>query len=249
MNQQWYRLPKNDVLKHLDSSFEGLSNQEAEIRLKKFGKNQLPIKKPVSIIKIILDQLKSPLIYVLIAAFIVSAFLENIKDAIFIFIVIFINTVIGSYQEWKAEKSSEALHNLLKILVKVQRDGIKTDINAENVVPGDIVFLESGNKVPADIRILKQINLMADESLLTGESVEISKITEFIDREVPLSDRENMVYAGSTITAGRGTGVVVETGLNTEIGKISKAVTSMEKVKPPLIKRMEKFSFYISIVY
>lgn len=232
----------------LDASLHGLSSGEAEKRLKFFGKNCLPVKKPLSLAKIILDQVKNPLIYLLIAASVVALFLEDIKDAVFIFIVIFINTAIGSYQEWKAEKSSAALHNLLKIYVRVKRDGSRRLISADNLVPGDIVLLESGNKVPADMRILKETNLTADESLLTGESVEVGKIDDIIDRDVPLSDRENMVYAGTTVTAGRGIGVVVETGLNTEIGKISRTVTSLESTKPPLIRRMERFSHQISML-
>lgn len=248
MNTDWYKISEQETLKLLNANIDGLSEEEAEKRLEKYGKNQLPVKKPPTIWKIILDQILNPLIYILIAAAAVSTFIGDLKDAFFIFLVIFINTAIGSYQEWKAEKSTEALQNLLKICVQVKRDGVKKSLDAVWLVPGDIVFLESGNKVPADIRILKATNLMADESLLTGESVEVTKMVDIIEKDVPVGDRENMIYAGTTITAGRGIGVVVETALNTEIGKISRAVTSVEKVKPPLIERMEAFSHQISII-
>ncbi len=239
---------EDDVISKLNSSLTGLSDEEAHKRLKEFGHNKLPVSKALSLPKIILNQLVNPLIYILIGARIVSISIGDKKDAIFIFIVILINSAIGSYQEWKAEKSSEALRNLLKIYVKTKRNNELKLFDANHIVPGDIIMLESGEKVPADVRILKQINLMADESLLTGESVDVKKITEKIEEKIPLSDRANMLYAGSMITSGRGVGVVVETGLRTEIGKIAETVTSLEKTKPPLIKRMEKFSGQISIV-
>ncbi len=245
---EWYRLSEEETLSGLNSCRHGLSNEQAEARLKKFGKNVLPVKKTISPFKIILSQLLNPLIYILIIASVISFFIGDVKDAVFIFLVILINTAIGSYQEWKAEKSSEALRDFLKTQAKVKREDETVLINADCLVPGDIVHLESGEKVPADIRILKQTSLMANESLLTGESNDVMKITEKIEKEIPLSDRANMLYAGSMITSGRGLGVVAETGLKTEIGKIAEAVTSLERVKPPLIKRMEKFSGEITII-
>lgn len=245
---EWYRLSEEETLKRLNTSKKGLKNEEADERIKIFGKNMLPEKKPVSMLKIILNQLLSPLIYILIAACVVSFIIGDKKDGGFILLVILINTAIGSYQEWKAEKSSEALRNLLKICVKIKRAGETRLLNAVNLVPGDIVYLESGGKVPADIRILSQTGLMTNESLLTGESNDVMKLVDTIEKQVPLSERENMLYAGSIITSGRGLGVVVETGLKTELGKIAQAVTSMETVKPPLIRRMEKFSGEISII-
>jgi len=244
----WYRLSEDEVLSRLNTFSKGLSEEEAKKRIDSIGENILPLKKPPSLFKIIFDQLLSPLIYILIVAAVISFAIGDSKDAVFIFIVILINTAIGAYQEWKAERSSEALRNLLKICVTVKRNGEKRLINANYLVPGDIVYLESGGKVPADIRLIKETGLMTNESLLTGESTDVMKITDKIEREVPLSDRENMVYAGSMITTGRGKGVVVETGIRTEIGKIAEAVTTLEKVKPPLITRMEKFSAQISII-
>lgn len=247
-NTQWYSLSEENIFKKLNSSIQGLNENEAQERLKVHGKNSLPVKKALSPFKIILNQISNPLIYVLIAACTVSIFIGDIKDAVFIFLVIIINSAIGSYQEWKAEKSSEALRNLLKICVQVKRDRVKKIINSNLLVPGDIVYLESGGKVPADIRILKQNNLMANESLLTGESNAVKKITGVIKKEIPLSERENMLFAGSMITSGRGLGIVAETGLKTELGKIAETVTTLEQVKPPLIKRMERFSGEISLV-
>ncbi|HSA06865.1 MAG TPA: HAD-IC family P-type ATPase [Candidatus Gastranaerophilales bacterium] len=245
---EWYRMTENEVLTKLNSSYTGLSDQEANERLKKFGKNALPVKQAPSVFKIILNQLANPLIYVLIAATIASVVVGDKKDALFIFLAILLNSAIGAYQEWKAEKSSEALHNLLKILAHVKRNGDIKLLNANSLAPGDIVKLESGGKVPADIRILKQNGLRADESLLTGESTEIIKISDKIEKQIPLSDRENMLFAGSMITSGRGLGVVVETGLNTEIGKIAESIGFVKTAKAPLVIRMEKFSHQISLI-
>ncbi len=245
---EWYRLSAEETLENLNSSYKGLTSEEASERLYKFGKNMLPVKKRPSLLKIIFNQLLNPLIYILIAAGGVSFFIGDIKDGFFIFLVILINTAIGAYQEWKAEKSSESLRNLLKISVKINRDHESGYLNAECLVPGDVVHLTSGGKVPADIRILKQSGLMADESLLTGESNDVIKISDKIEEEIPLSERENMLYAGSIVTTGRGLGVVVRTGMNTEIGQIAGAVTFLESSKPPLIKRMEKFSAEISMI-
>lgn len=141
-NTQWYSLSEENIFKKLNSSIQGLNENEAQERLKVHGKNSLPVKKALSPFKIILNQISNPLIYVLIAACTVSIFIGDIKDAVFIFLVIIINSAIGSYQEWKAEKSSEALRNLLKICVQVKRDRVKKIINSNLLVPGDIVYLE-----------------------------------------------------------------------------------------------------------
>lgn len=245
----WHKQELECIYEILNSSSNGLKEDEARERLLKYGDNKLPTKKAPGIFKIILNQLLNPLIYILIVAGIVSFLIGDQKDSFFIFLVIFINSAIGAYQEWKAEKSAESLQNLLKVFIKVRRDDKEYMINAEELVPGDIVILESGNKVPADIRLIGSNNLMSDESLLTGESVAIEKKAECINEEnLHLSERTNMLFAGSVITSGRGTGIVVETALSTEVGKIAEAITTIDTSKPPLIHRMEKFAHHISYI-
>jgi len=235
-------------LKEFDSSREGLSQGEAEKKLEKQGKNELPGKKRARLWKVILDQLKDPLIYILIAAGIVSSIVGEIKDSVFILFIILLNTSLGTYQEWRAEKSAESLQGYLKIFTIVIRDGNEKRINAEELVTGDIILLRSGDKVPADLRLLKTKNLSIDESILTGESVAVDKTNRKEKEDKSASECENLAFAGTRVTSGRATGMVVKTGLDTEIGKIAKEVQSEEEVKPPLLIRMDKFSKQIGLI-
>ena len=246
--QNWHSLKKEDVFKELATNEHGLSASEVKIRQEKYGKNTLPAKEPPSIIIIFLKQFLSPLIYVLLAAGVVSLLIGDTKDAFFIFLVLLINAVIGTYQEYRAEKSAAALQNIIKVRATVLRDGEKIEIDSTELVPGDIVFLESGFKVPADMRIIEANSLEVDESFLTGESVAVLKKDVILSENTVTADKINMAFAGATVTKGRGTGVVVETGINTEVGKIAKTVTEEVDTKTPLIIRMEKFSKQISIV-
>ncbi len=236
-----------DSLEELDSSKDGLSSREAEKRLEKNGRNELPGKKKARLWKVIIEQLKSPLIYILIAAGIVSSIVGEIKDAVFIFFIILLNTSLGTYQEWRAEKSAESLQEYLKIKARVIRDGQEKRIDAEELVPGDIVLLRSGEKVPADLRLLKTKNLSIDESILTGESVPVDKTNRKEKEDADVSDCRNLAFAGTRVTSGRSTGMVIKTGLDTEIGKIAKEVQSEEEVKPPLLIRMDKFAKQIGL--
>jgi magnesium-transporting ATPase (P-type) len=244
---QWYKKSTEETLKEFNTTREGLTTEESKQRLEKYGENKLPAKKPPTIWEIIFSQIKNPLIYILIIAGILSLAIGDFKDSIFIFLVILINTTIGTIQEWKAEKSSESLQKLLKIIVKVKRDKNETSINSDYLVPGDIVLLESGNKVPADMRILSANNLKVDESLLTGESTSVEKDSEKLEEDLELGDRSNMLFAGAVIMTGRATGVITSTGTKTEIGKIAKSVASLEVSKPPLVIRMEEFSKHVAI--
>lgn len=244
----WHSLEIKEIFKKLNTSNIGLSSQEAIDRQKEFGLNQLPMKKAPSLITIFFHQFLSPLIYILLFAGAVSIFLNHWEDAIFIFIVILLNSVVGAWQENKAEKSAAALQNLLKIKSLVRRDGLEQELSAEELVVGDIVFLETGHKVPADIRLFDSRNLSVDESFLTGESKAVLKNTDILKKDTILNKRTNLVFAGSTIFAGRAWGVVVETGLRTEVGKIADIITGTAKTKPPLIIRMEKFTKKISFI-
>ncbi|MFO8066449.1 MAG: HAD-IC family P-type ATPase, partial [Bacteroidales bacterium] len=242
----WHSITKEETEKKFNTSEDGLSRDEAVKRLTKYGENTLPVKKPPTLLQIILHQIINPLIIILIVAAIASMVIGEFTDAIFIFIVIFLNSALGSYQEYNAERSAASLQKMLKIKAKVKRDGNETEIFAEKLVPGDIVFLDSGSKVPADIRLINVSNLSIDESFLTGESVASDKQTGILIKDTSVGDRKNMAFAGSTVLSGRGTGIVVGTGLQTEVGKIAENVTETKTAKPPLVIRMEKFTRQIS---
>ncbi|MBC7076561.1 MAG: HAD-IC family P-type ATPase [Syntrophomonadaceae bacterium] len=243
----WHLLSTHEALSALQSTLNGLSREEADLRLEKHGYNILPIYETPNLIQIIIHQFLSPLIYILFAAGILSLTIGDIKDAFFIFAVVAINAVIGAVQEWKAESSAAALQNLLKIHARVRRGGTELQITAEELVPGDIVLLESGQKVPADLRLLQSNNLSMDESLLTGESIAVEKNTPALSGTLSLSERSNMAFAGSTVMTGRGVGVVVATGINTEVGQIAHSVATGKATKAPLLLRMEQFARQISI--
>jgi magnesium-transporting ATPase (P-type) len=244
----WHHLDIEQVIEDLATAKNGLSVEEAQNRVSKFGKNKLPDKQKISILKIVLHQLLNPLIFILVAAAFASILIGEGKDAVFIFLVILINSVMGTYQEYHAEKSASSLQKLMKIMAQVRRDGKKIAVSSEQLVPGDLIYIESGAKVPADIRLLDASNLEIDESFLTGESVASRKEIGVLAKESVVAERSNMAFAGSTVLKGRGIGFVVATGLQTQVGKISKNVTHSESAKPPLVQRMERFIKQISVV-
>jgi P-type Ca2+ transporter type 2C len=224
----------------------GLSDEEVVRRQKQYGPNKLPVKRPPGLLYIFLVQFKNPLIYVLLLAAAVSVFLEEFTDALFIGVVLLINALIGTVQEWRAERSAAALQSLLKIKALVRRNGQKKTVDAEELVPGDVVLLESGGRVPADLRLLEVQQLKVDESFLTGESEAVEKNTDPVADNIPLGDRKNLAYAGSTVFYGRATGVVTATATATEIGKINQSVTEAATTKPPLMIRLERLSQQIA---
>lgn len=244
----WHALPEAEVLKRLGVALEGLRDDQVAERRREFGRNVLPSKAPPTLPVIFLHQFLSPLIYVLLAAGVIAVLMGDASDAGFIFGVVLLNAGLGTYQEWKAERSSASLQQLLRITARVKRNGEFVDLSAEDIVPGDRVRLESGARVPADLRILEASSLAADEALLTGESVAAEKVAGVLDEGLPVSDRRNMAFAGTIVSTGRATGVVVATGLRTEVGKIAKSVTSSQSVKPPLVIRMETFARQVSLV-
>jgi len=240
---QWHTLGPAQVLEELDCGSDGLSTEGAADRLGRVGPNQLPRKPPPSLAQIVLRQFRSPLIYLLGVAAAVSAALEEYRDAGFIAAVLAINAIIGAFQEYRAERASQALQQLLRIRATVRRDGQIREIDAEDVVPGDIVYLESGNRVPADIRLLLAHGLQVDESLLTGESLPVSKDPTWIgEAQTALADRVNMLHAGSMVARGRCRGVVVATGTRSVIGRLALDVIRSEGGRPPLVERMERFT-------
>jgi Ca2+-transporting ATPase len=244
----WHALPLEEVSERLGVHATGLSTQEARARLAAVGPNELPHRRPPSWWEIALHQFKSPLIYVLAAAAGVSIAIGEATDAAFIAAVLVINAIIGTLQEWRAEKSSQALQRLLKIRATVERDDELREIDAQELVPGDLVWLESGNRVPADIRLSSAQGLEVDESLLTGESQPVGKDPAWSgDPETPVSDRLNMVHAGSIVTRGRARGTVVATGASTLIGQLAEDVLNRAAGKPPLLQRMERFARVVAV--
>lgn len=235
MDRIW-RLKKEEIKDLLKTDFDfGLSWEEAKNRLKIYGFNELPEKKPKSIFLRIYDQIKSFLVLILIFSALVSIFLGEIIDGLAIITIIVINAFIGIYQEINAEKSLKALKKISSPTTKVIREGKIVQIKTREVVPGDIVIIETGDKVGADLRIIEAKNLKVEEAFLTGESFPQEKFESEIDSyDLPLHDRKNIVFSGSTIVYGRGKGVVFATGVNTEIGKIGKSLQEMEDEKTPL---------------
>ncbi len=244
----WHALPEADLLARLGSGPEGLGRERAKELLEEYGPNILPGKVPPSLLTVVLHQFKSPLIYILIIAAVISLAIGDFKDAIFIFLVILLNAAIGTIQEWRAEQSAHALQNLLKIRTRVRRGGEVETLPAEDLVPGDAVLLESGEKAPADLRLLQATGLALDESFLTGESLPVQKRPGAAPAETPVSDRTNMTFAGATVLTGRGLGLVTSTGIRTEVGKIARSITETESAKPPLIIRMDRFAQQVGMV-
>jgi magnesium-transporting ATPase (P-type) len=245
----WHTQPLTDFYQAIDATESGLTSPEAQSRLEKHGPNRLPQQPPPAWWQILLRQFQSPLIYILVAAAVVAIIAGDFKDAGFIALVLAINALIGGYQEWRAEQSSRALQKLLQIRAAVVRDGEVCEVDAEEIVPGDVVWLESGNRVPADLRLISAHGLEIDESLLTGESFAVTKDAAWTGEEsTPVADRLNLAYAASIVIRGRAKGVIVGTGTHTEVGKLAADVMSSSGGKPPLLERMEKFSHTIAYV-
>ena len=242
-----------DVLKALKAGADGLTSEEALKRQEGYGKNKLEEAKKTSIIKRFLLQLADPMILILIAAAVISAVTatidggEGYADVIIILVVVLINAILGVVQESKAEAAIEALQKMSAATSKVLRDGRISVVKSEDLVPGDVVILEAGDAVPADGRILESASLKIEEAALTGESVPVNKYSEPLNsgedgKEIPLGDRKNMMYMGSTVVYGRGKAVVTEIGMKTEMGKIANALTLAEEGKTPLQIKLAQLS-------
>lgn len=243
----WYDQHAEEVLQELNVSSEtGLSSEEAAKRQEVQGKNILTGRKKESKFKKFMKQFNDILIYILIAAAIVTTILGHMIDTVVILLVVIVNAMIGYFQENKAEKALDAIKNMLSLHANVIRDGKRIDIEAEDLVKGDIVLLQSGDKIPADIRLLKTNNLKVEESPLTGESLSVEKSTDPLEADTVLGDRTNMVFSGTTISSGTARGVVVETGNETEIGEINRSIQDVPDTKTPLINQTAKFGKQIA---
>lgn len=250
----WFNKGISQVEKELQTNIkEGLTEEQVKANYEKYGMNELKQKKKKSLFVKFLEQFKDFMIIVLIIAAIVSGAVgiaegEGITDTIIILIVVVLNAIIGVVQESKAEKSLEALQKLSAHSSKVVRNGKVTVVQSRELVPGDVVVLDTGDYVPADLRIVESANLKSQEASLTGESVPVDKNTETIDDEkVSLGDRTNMLFSSSLITYGRGKGIVVETGMNTEVGKIAKIISDTEGAETPLQTKLNKLGKTLGI--
>ncbi len=247
-NFNWHTMSIDEILKRLESSFYGISNDEAKSRLLKYGPNKLVEMQKRSPLMMFLDQFKDFMILVLIGAAIISGFIGELSDTIAIIVIIVINGVIGFVQEYRAEKAMDALKKMAAYTAGVIREGVHSEVAASELVPGDIVVLEAGRIVPADIRLIEVVNLKVEEAALTGESVPVEKHVDILeDKLLPPGDRKNMAFKGTIVTYGRGKGVVVATGLDTELGKIASMLQAEEGLKTPLQRRLAVFGKKLAI--
>ncbi|MDD3536665.1 MAG: cation-translocating P-type ATPase [Eubacteriales bacterium] len=245
-----YRHTQEEALQTLDASRQrGLSASEVQRRLEEHGPNAFEEKKPKTLLQMFLSQLRDPMIYILMGAVVISAALGEFSDAFIIVAVILLNAVVGVVQESKAEKSLEALKQLSSPTAMVRREGKVSEIPAAELVPGDIVLLEAGRIVSADLRLLSSVNLKIEESALTGESVPVEKDADFVaEGDLPLGDRINMAYLSTAVAYGRGEGVVSYTGMDTEIGKIARMISEAGTEMTPLQKRLADLGKVLGIV-
>ena len=244
----WHQKEITSVVEELQSSSQGLSLEEAQKRLEQYGSNELTEKKKKTPFMMFLDQFKDFMIIVLIAAAIISGFIGDITDTIAIIVIVMLNAVIGFVQEYRAERAMAALKKMAASVATVIRSGVPANIPAAELVPGDMVSLEAGKIVPADMRLAESVRLKAEEAALTGESVPVEKHIEALhDDHLPIGDRKNMAYKGTFVTYGRGMGVVVATGMNTELGRIATMLQEGEEVKTPLQKRLAAFGKKLAI--
>ncbi len=264
MSKPWHAASVDEVLKELDVGHEGLSTQEAVERLKKHGYNELVERKRVSPLQIFLSQFKDVFVIMLLIAILLSVIigwykstvieghnggsLDEYMDAITIGAIVALNAVIGFVQEYRSEKAIEAMKKLAAPRARVLRDGREMIIPAREVVTGDIILLEAGDRIPADARLLETVELKTEEAALTGESTPVNKSVKPVDEKTPISDRRNMVFMGTYTTYGRGKAVVVATGMQTEFGKIAEMVQSVEEEETPLKQKLEKFAKKLGMI-
>jgi cation-transporting P-type ATPase F len=245
----WYALSEHETFEELGVDRDGLEPSEAERRLQRYGPNRIREQEAVSPWQILLDQFRSPLIYVLLGALAVTLAIQSYSDAIVIGAVLLVNGTIGFVQEYQAESAVQSLMEMVSRTATVRRDGREHEVDAEELAPGDVVLLAPGEVVPADVRLFTTEGLRVDESPLTGESVPVDKVTDAIEDEehLPPADQRNLAFMGTAVTAGSGWGVVVATGARSEIGKIAEQVSEAEGTETPLQQRIDRLSKWITV--
>jgi len=243
----WHAIPRHEVVKRLSTSCEkGLDPAEASIRLQKYGPNRLPEGRKPSPFTRFLAQFNNILVYVLLAAGFTKIMLNLWVDAAIIFGVVVLNALLGFIQEGRAERALDSIRNMLSAEARTVRGGETRMIPAEQLVPGDVVLLESGDKIPADLRLIEAKNLRTEEAALTGESVPAEKSVDAVPANATVGDRESMAFSGTMVVSGRATGVVVSTGNQTELGRINQLLASVSPLETPLLRQIKKFGYAIT---
>jgi Ca2+-transporting ATPase len=244
----WHSIETDEALQRLESSISGLTSADAQQRLAEYGPNAIPEERRRSLLVMLLGQFADFMIVVLLVAAVISGFIGEPQDTIAILVIVLLNAIIGAVQQFRAERAVAALREMAAPEAQVLRDGQVVTLAASGLVPGDVVLLEAGNVVPADLRLLEVEEMQADESALTGESHPVNKQSAVLNEiELPLGDRQNLAFKSSLITRGRGKGVVVATGLETEIGRIAELLRGEKGVKTPLQVRLTRFGRYLAL--
>ncbi len=248
MVSEWHSKKTENVLSELRTSKRGLSREEADRRLEEFGYNELEGRKKVTPLQIFLRQFKDIFVIILLIATAISFLIGETVDALIIAVIVILNAVVGFYQEYRSEKALEAMKKLTAPKARVLRDGKEVVVPAREIVPGEIVLLEAGDRVPADGRLLEVVELKADEAVLTGESTPVKKDLGVVDAKAPVADRRNSVFMATHMSYGRGKAVITATGMNTEFGKIAEMVQTMEEKETPLKQKLERFAKKLGIL-
>lgn len=245
----WHSLDVDDVLEELNASpRDGLSQDDARRRLDEHGPNRLEEEERAGPLRRFLRQFKDALIYVLLAAALLTALMQHWIDTGVILAVVIINAIIGFVQEGKAEQALESIREMLSLEARVLRDSDVHEVSAEDLVPGDIVFVESGDRIPADLRLIEAEQLQVEEAALTGESAPVDKQVESVEEEAGVGDRASMIFSGTTVARGKARGVVVATGEETEVGQIGEMVAGVEELTTPLQQKVQRFARWLSVI-
>jgi Ca2+-transporting ATPase len=248
MNPEWHSMEKEKLLESLKVSEKGLSTEEAERRLQEFGPNELIERKGTTPLTIFLGQFKDIFVIMLLIAIAISLGIGETVDAATIAVIVILNAVVGFVQEYRSEKAMEAMKKLTAPKARILRDGSEKQVLSKDVVPGDIVLLEAGDRIPADARLLEVVDLKTDEAVLTGESTAVDKKLGVLDENTPVADQKNSVFMATHITYGRGKAVITNTGMRTEFGKVAELVQTVEQVETPLKEKLTKFAKKLGIL-
>ena len=248
MSEMWYSEETESVIERLQTDPFGLKDEEAKTRLEKYGPNELKERKGTSTLSILLNQFRDIFVIMLLVATIISFAVAETVDAVTIAAIVILNAVVGFVQEYRSEKAMEAMRKLTAPRARLMRNGKEVMVPAKEVVPGDILLLESGDRVPADSRLIEVVDLRSDEAVLTGESTQVEKRAGIVEENTPVADRKNMVFTATYITYGRGKAVVTSTGMKTEFGKIAEMVQTVKTEETPLKLKLESFAKKLAII-